>query len=856
MRSLSTTPKPPSSSSSSRAPRLPVVKAPGRTASEGGNSLSVNSSNNNNSISNIGNNPSIRKKPSITFTRTTVNAKGASAATNPRTPRLAAPGRHPSSSRDPDPATPPALASTSTSSSLATPTFTTAPPIPTAASAITRRSRPPLVARDGNVPLTTMRNLTTGLRTSREATTPTMAPDKSRQPAPQMPTLAKGLSRASTPLTPKVAAAATRSPNPQTVTVATTPIPRRVAARPESSAGSNGQQQHGTGGSHQRDDYASPISAFLSSNITPRSGSRQSRVDSANSTPNSTPNPERSSDVYETRSGLGISGGPSTMGSGDAGFRSRQSVSFSPPASDRRQEQQQQQSSNDSKFFYASDAKSHHSSSSLAQPKPQPKAPTFFYANGDNIPSRPATATSTPFTPVLSPHAQPDSISSKFIYANGIPDMQPPLKSPSASGSVVSSVSKMGGSRGSGGTQSPAYGVQRPPSPMKMPSYPTPKSNECTPALALNPAGFPSTPQLGPTASFSLQRSSTSGPVRGHARGNSLTIADPPAVARVLASSTSSEASSPAGVQPTPAFTMASILQAAEDFASDDQHHDDGSSSADALASPTKSTFGSDPLNELVATARRDRKVQDLEIRNASLEAINRTIERQLRKQTAELRRYRRLSRSGRLSLASGAGSMRKSNRIASDSTLGDVPLVIPDLDLSDLSEEDDDSYLEDEYDDDMSSSPSESEESSALSPTTAAARDARHRQRDERRLRLDLSKHQQLLVDSQKINQSLKRCLGWTEELIRDGRRALEYQVRVSEVEIGGRVLAPPDEEDDDDGDDESAGGDSRRSERGEDDTVRIEVQDSPVEEGSSVLWSKDPQDRDSGIELPGDGG
>lgn len=85
----------------------------------------------------------------------------------------------------------------------------------------------------------------------------------------------------------------------------------------------------------------------------------------------------------------------------------------------------------------------------------------------------------------------------------------------------------------------------------------------------------------------------------------------------------------------------------------------------------------------------------------------------------------------------------------------------------------------------------SDSEEGS-LSPGAMAESDARHRKRDEKRLQLDLTKHQQLLIDSQKMNQSLKRCLGWTEELINEGKKALEYNVRVSDVELGGRVLAP----------------------------------------------------------------
>jgi hypothetical protein len=41
-------------------------------------------------------------------------------------------------------------------------------------------------------------------------------------------------------------------------------------------------------------------------------------------------------------------------------------------------------------------------------------------------------------------------------------------------------------------------------------------------------------------------------------------------------------------------------------------------------------------------------------------------------------------------------------------------------------------------------------------------------------------------------MNQSIKRCLGWTENLISEAKKALEYKVHVSEIEIGGRVLRP----------------------------------------------------------------
>lgn len=113
---------------------------------------------------------------------------------------------------------------------------------------------------------------------------------------------------------------------------------------------------------------------------------------------------------------------------------------------------------------------------------------------------------------------------------------------------------------------------------------------------------------------------------------------------------------------------------------------------------------------------------------------------------------------------------------------------------LSDLEEEMTDS---EEDDDDVDSS--FDDDSSAISPTSRAEHDARHRSRDEKRLMIDLRKHQQLLIDSEKMSQSIKRCLNWTDELISEGKKALEYHVKVSDVELGGRVLMREDEDEDD---------------------------------------------------------
>jgi hypothetical protein len=247
------------------------------------------------------------------------------------------------------------------------------------------------------------------------------------------------------------------------------------------------------------------------------------------------------------------------------------------------------------------------------------------------------------------------------------------------------------------------------------------------------------------------------------------------------------------------------------------------------LQSPIKTGHSIEHMNYLAANARRERKVLDLEITNSSLGAINRTLEREMRKQTAELRRYRRLSRSGRLSIATSA-SIR--------STSGDLSIMegVEGMALSDMSEEDT------ETDSELDSSDSESLDDGSLSPNAMAESDLKHRKKDEKRLQLDLSKHQQLLIDSQKMNQSLKRCLGWTEELINEGRKALAYHVRVSDVELGGRVLAADEIEGEDKGA-EGLGEVGKRMLR----VARLAAANGTANWGATAEGG----DRDSGIEL-----
>ncbi|KAL3457900.1 hypothetical protein BJX64DRAFT_267755 [Aspergillus heterothallicus] len=199
--------------------------------------------------------------------------------------------------------------------------------------------------------------------------------------------------------------------------------------------------------------------------------------------------------------------------------------------------------------------------------------------------------------------------------------------------------------------------------------------------------------------------------------------------------------------------------------------------SVDSLGSGLHSPVKSDHAGSTgpVLSARVERKILDLEISNSSLLAINKTLEREMRKQNAELRRFRRLSRSGRLSMApsrSVSGTLSIPSEI--DEGESELSSVHSRDEMSDMS--DGESMLDE----------------SSLGPDSVADEDVQQKARDEKRFLIDLAKHQELLADSQKMNQSLKRCLGWTEELIKEAKKALEYNVHVSDIQLGGRVLSP----------------------------------------------------------------
>ena len=201
--------------------------------------------------------------------------------------------------------------------------------------------------------------------------------------------------------------------------------------------------------------------------------------------------------------------------------------------------------------------------------------------------------------------------------------------------------------------------------------------------------------------------------------------------------------------------------------------------------SPAQPQSKIEQANELAASARRDRKVLDLEISNSSLLAINRTLEREMRKQTTELRRLRRLTRFGRTSIPSTRST---SGKFSSPEGLGlDIDGDNPPFD----------SESEDEKADDSHSARSSTMATSLCSSPTDRAANIRFQ--DLKRPPLDLDGQRTLFLDGQKLNQSITRCLTATNSLLAAGREALEHRYAADEIDhLSAKVLSPEEHEED----------------------------------------------------------
>ncbi|MCJ1375410.1 hypothetical protein MMC20_006645 [Loxospora ochrophaea] len=553
-------------------------------------------------------------------------------------------------------------------------------------------------------------------------------------------------------------------------------------------------EPNGTPKGTAKEDIETPVKSFLSSNITPRSGSRKTRIDSASSTPTDTPNGTPGSSrpasfIYQSNhvseevqnNGLGIRnariGRPEKSGSVVSNGNSSM-VSFK-TASPERSSPQSASPESSAMFFYASDARpSIPTSGTQQRPEMQNRASRFIYANGqEEMRSR------GPVSPPV------QGMQPRSFPTNGVSEAR--LASKSTTQTSVSSSSNT--SRPLSSKSEPKALPRRSPSPLK--DVEVSRKTSISKASPRRHARLKST---GETNSIELRSPTSPRNQSDLSRRSSLNI---PASRRISHATTASVESIDlkAGRRrslcmppknppildesPSSSFPLAAEPECLAQSANDHMRSppEPFASPLASSQSPTKPQSKLDHLNELAASARRERKVLDLEISNSSLLAINRTLEREMRKQNAELRRFRRLSRAGRLSNATTNHSTSTRSSGMTRTTNG-----------SDLSEDEDEESLSDlsDYDDSLL------EGDDALSPSAQADHAARLRRKDEQMLQLDLSKHQELLIDSQRMNQSLKRCLGLTEELIADGKKALAYHVKVSEVEVGGRVLTPDESE------------------------------------------------------------
>lgn len=542
-------------------------------------------------------------------------------------------------------------------------------------------------------------------------------------------------------------------------------------------------------------EIATPVKTFLNSNITPRSSSRKARKNSASSTPNGTPNGtpansrpvsmidqrERGGEVDQGNTALGIGyvdAWRTDRGSSVVSDGPRTSQSFRPMSWDRNLYSDARTTSPESRpmFFRADDVRPILASIPSERYFLQDKAPGSAGVEGDYEAGRSSLSISPP-----SEEHRP-----KFFHANGTAE-----SNPSGPKSVTGSI------------KSPTIGPQsqRATSPLKDEIL-SRKSSVSKPSPRRH-TRLVSNPTTARAQEIRLPESLSNGQP-SLSRSSSLSTRDPPRISHGRSSSVSAVASISVR-RPSIALSDGPTLSPrihpliepepppdVHPFSSVKANPPDPQSPINPM-SPIQGQSKLEHMNELAANARRDRKVLDLEISNSSLLAINRTLEREMRKQNAELRRYRRLSRSGRLSITPSSRSASKTLSMFSET--------------DDLADSDDHSgqsspalSVDDGEDDaeDLSNLSSSSNTSLAKDKPLSSSHASRLRVSDSKRLHLEFSRHRTLLVDSQKLNESLKRCLARTEDLIADGKKALASHVDVHGVEKrGGRVLLPDELED-----------------------------------------------------------
>jgi hypothetical protein len=580
--------------------------------------------------------------------------------------------------------------------------------------------------------------------------------------ASQTRPLAPRVATTKSPLTPRLAAQHAARPSPaHSTTLSPRADPPQVPAVTSPTV---------------KDGLNTPVKSLLNSNITPRSSSRKSRIEatSVHATPTSTPT-QTTQDTSGRAKLCVTTSSQSTQkklrsivaepngGNTSQLAKAHTSAPTSTPGLASPRE------ANTSSFFHASDMKS---IDTLVQPK---KATTFFYANGDKEERELLKSNRAP-SPALSIMSS-RSHKSQFYHADGRPDLDdvPPLP--------ISPVTQKVPDIKASPVVSP-FSI-RPPSPQKMNLHLTYRKGASQIISPQNRShAVPIMPPNNTRRSESPKRQAN--PVtsqinhspRSHGRAISLGSIDSSPSSRkssLLVLDTSlrqglhARDGSPTSAPPTARIHTSShsiTLDELRPTSSTSNLSQPTSVPLSTPQSPSPPSQAQQQYVEAASNARRERKVLDLEISNSSLLAVNRQLEREVRRQKAQLRRFRRLSRAGRLT--SFGSSMAPPD---------DGDMLQEEHDLLD---EFNSGISESEGEEDPDSSLSEESlaESQTSNPSVSQRESARLK-KDEKRLKLDLTKHRQLLIDSQKMNQSIKRCMLISEEMIAEGRRALEYHVR-----------------------------------------------------------------------------
>ncbi|KAL9130666.1 MAG: hypothetical protein Q9217_001193 [Psora testacea] len=582
----------------------------------------------------------------------------------------------------------------------------------------------------------------------------------------------------------------------------------RIAGSPATNglqaAGNKRSKANGKGPEHTEEDIATPIKSFLNSNITPRSGSRKARAESASPTPNCGPNvnpinlvPSKLAPLGEKRQESGIDtqaiaglplrcptiGRPSRTGSVSSDGPWSTST-YRPPHVERRNSGTSATNSDTTpKFFHANDVQATKRSRPTSVGS-TPKAWVAGYANEriENVPTGRLSAMSNNSS-VL------DEQKSKSWYANDFHDTDsshPRLNNSARPNRPT--LETIYSEHPATAATSPV----RPTSPLKEEVLPRKSSvakaspRRHTRLLSNGGTELKSPETIGYGNVRLSRRSSLNSPanprISTHARSASMHSTGPSPSRK--SSISIADASPLEKARTTSALSNNSILDCNVKPSTTAQYPPISPLRMQPQ-SPTRAQSKLDHMNELAANARKERKVLDLEISNSSLLAINRALEREMRKQNAELRKYRRLSRSGRLSIAP-----------TSRSASGRKPMLSERYNSFDSEDLWSPSGSEDEDSEDaLSNISSPSAKSQLLSPTSRTARD---RFKDPKIPPLDLTVHRALLLESQNFNQSIKRCLGHTESLIASGRTALRNKVSPPEIEnLGPKVLTPDEVED-----------------------------------------------------------